>query len=63
MSGDTSYDPDPFYVLNLKFILEGILTPTIGSIGIIGIKTTMKYCQAQGQGQLRVNFWFKTRKV
>ena len=43
MSGDTSYDPTPLYVLNLKFIVEGILTPTIGSIGIIGIKTTKKY--------------------
>ena len=56
MSGDTSYDPTPLYVLNLKFIVEGILTPTIGSIGIIGIKTTMNYCQSQGQGQAKQGY-------
>ena len=39
MSGEASYDPAPFYVLNLKYVFEGILTPTIGLIGIIGIET------------------------
>ena len=42
MSGEASYDPAPFYVLNLKYVFEGILTPTIGLIGIIGIETTSK---------------------
>ena len=52
MSSDNSYDPAPFYVLNLKYVFEGILTPTIGSIGIIGIQTAMIYCQAQVQVQV-----------
>ena len=38
MSDEASYDPAPFYVLNLKYVFEGILTPTIGLIGIIGIE-------------------------
>ena len=42
MSGEASYDPAPFYVLNLKYVFEGILTPTIGLIGIIGIETASK---------------------
>ena len=41
MSGEASYDPIPFYVLNLKYVLEGILIPSIGFIGIVGILTTM----------------------
>ena len=41
MSGEASYDPAPFYVLNLKYVFEGILTPTIGLIGIIGIETAI----------------------
>ena len=39
MSGEDSFNVAPFYVLNLKYVFEGILTPTIGLIGIIGIKT------------------------
>ena len=42
MSVEVSYDPTPFYVLNLKYVFEGILTPTIGLIGIIGIATANK---------------------
>ena len=39
MSGEDNFDVAPFYVLNLKYVFEGILTPTIGLIGIIGIET------------------------
>ena len=42
MSGEASYDPAPFYVLNLKYVFEGILMPTIGLIGIIGIELQVK---------------------
>ena len=37
MSGEDNFDVAPFYVLNIKYVFEGILTPTIGLIGIIGI--------------------------